>query len=534
MNMTPLSLDATLQAARAHLPVWVSWAPLAQVPIAFLAGLILTSLVALIALAQLRRIPPDAHWTERARRVYPARRALNLTLGLSALASLLLSIFSTGALFPLPPRGLAVAAALAAYLGGLGPAFLASRRIRQQPVRMRDWCRWLATSWLLLGSPLLIAAAAFALLPDELNVRAGTILLLAGGLLLWLLFGGPIQVARALGLVKPPSPRLSAAAETAAARVGTRPAAVYEIDLGRPNAAAWPPVGTLLVSREALAILDDEELAGLCAHELGHLSESRATSFARLLPGLLLLGLAALPVLGHTLGWPHLALLVLFFAMTVLQRLWRRMEQRSDRVAVENERDSGAFARAIEKGYELSLVPAVMSGKPAIHPHLYDRLLAAGVTPTYSRPKPPSQVILRLTWLGIGVPTAMAVFAIIDPSVLAQVIAPRSETAIHWRLALLPHSAWDLGNLARLRAGRGDNDSAIAFAQAATRLDASWPYYPADLAIYLARGGRCAEAEQAMTETNRRSNGREKSDVAAALGMARAACAPPQDTTHDE
>jgi hypothetical protein len=37
-------------------------------------------------------------------------------------------------------------------------------------------------------------------------------------------------------------------------------------------------------------------------------------------------------------------------------------------------------------------MPAGMPGKRQVHPHLYDRLLAAGVTPDYPRPKPPTSL----------------------------------------------------------------------------------------------------------------------------------------------
>jgi Zn-dependent protease with chaperone function len=497
-----MPLGEALAAARQHLPAWVCWAPLLYVPVAFLVGLILTSLVAIVAVFTLRRVPNDAHWTERARYAYPARKALNMTLWLSVLVSAALAAFCAGDLFPFSRKTLACGAGLAAFLGSIGPTLLASRRIRRRSFGLGEWCRWIATYWMLFGSPFLVAIAAFALLPAQLDAWALTVLALAAAALLSLLFGGAIRACQALGLVWPPSSRLSIVVEMAAVRVGTRPKAVYEIDLGQANGAALPLAGTLLVSRTALEILDDEELASLCAHELGHLSEPRIASIARVLPALLLLSLAALP----TVGWIRAAfpLLVLFFAMTFLHRMWRRMEQRSDRVALAQERASGVFARQLEKLYEFSLVPAVMSSRKTIHPHLYDRLLAAGVTPAYPRPKPPSTFLPRLAMLSVLVPAAGAAFVISDSSGLAAVIGRSSETAVEWRLALLPQTAGDLSNLARLRAARGDYDSAIVFTRAATYLDVCSSRYPAYLAIYLGRADRCAEAKQALVEARRR------------------------------
>jgi hypothetical protein len=40
-------------------------------------------------------------------------------------------------------------------------------------------------------------------------------------------------------------------------------------------------------------------------------------------------------------------------------------------------------------------MPAVMPGKRAVHPHLYDRMVASGVTPAYARPKAPSKLGLQ-------------------------------------------------------------------------------------------------------------------------------------------
>jgi hypothetical protein len=50
-----------------------------------------------------------------------------------------------------------------------------------------------------------------------------------------------------------------------------------------------------------------------------------------------------------------------------------------------------------------------MRGNNMVHPHLYDRMLAAGVTPDYPRPQPPG----RMAWPGWAVfliPGAMAVW----------------------------------------------------------------------------------------------------------------------------
>lgn len=88
------------------------------------------------------------------------------------------------------------------------------------------------------------------------------------------------------------------------------------------------------------------------------------------------------------------------------------MEERSDELGHAHEGETaGTYARALEKLYEANLMPVVGPAKE-VHPHLYDRMIAAGVTPDYPRPTPPpprdfmanlpSLVLLLLfgVWLG--------------------------------------------------------------------------------------------------------------------------------------
>lgn len=72
-------------------------------------------------------------------------------------------------------------------------------------------------------------------------------------------------------------------------------------------------------------------------------------------------------------------------------RLCRRMEERADRVACEHMHDAAAYASALERLHEHNLVPAVLGKGRKTHPDLYDRMTAAGVTPSYPRPDPPSR-----------------------------------------------------------------------------------------------------------------------------------------------
>ncbi len=79
----------------------------------------------------------------------------------------------------------------------------------------------------------------------------------------------------------------------------------------------------------------------------------------------------------------------LFIAWTLFLRLVHRMEIRADAMARQPETAAGTYARALAKIYEANLVPVVLGAKRRTHPELYDRLVAAGVTPEYPRPEAP-------------------------------------------------------------------------------------------------------------------------------------------------
>ena len=72
------------------------------------------------------------------------------------------------------------------------------------------------------------------------------------------------------------------------------------------------------------------------------------------------------------------------------------------------ERDTGTYARALARLYEDNLAPAVMP-KETTHPHLYDRLVAAGVTPDFPRPAAAAST----TWYGHILAGAMGLLAVV-------------------------------------------------------------------------------------------------------------------------
>ncbi len=164
----------------------------------------------------------------------------------------------------------------------------------------------------------------------------------------------------------------------------SRATAVRLLRISFAQAYAFPSGKKLLFTERLLELLSDEELASVCAHELGHLKESKLDQIKRHVHVLAFWPLIFMSPLCHRFGpLAFLALLVnAALVPRIYQKISQRLERRADALAKGNETDSGHYARALEKLYEDSLLPAVTASQKT-HPHLYDRMLAAGVTPEY-------------------------------------------------------------------------------------------------------------------------------------------------------
>jgi hypothetical protein len=186
-----------------------------------------------------------------------------------------------------------------------------------------------------------------------------------------------------------------------------------------------------------------------------------------------------------------------FLAVALLtllgRRLSRRLEGRADELSRAHEGAPGTYARALAKIYEVNLVPPVTAGRGATHPHLYGRLVAAGGAPDYERPKPPARGPFFLG-LGVSLLLALAGCAGIEAG---RYLLPAGEAGPCWSLALYGGGADDLARLAGARFERDDKEGAA-------ELDGRSVRHPANLAITLARLGRCDEAEAAADEARRR------------------------------
>ena len=178
------------------------------------------------------------------------------------------------------------------------------------------------------------------------------------------------------------------------------------------NAIAFVLERKIGVTDAALATLDDDQLAAVCAHEMAHLAEPRRVILARA-SGAFLLGLyialimaSVRPILGSFgpdgMLWGIIAaFLFLIVGVLLLKRLGRKMEIRADSHATGWEPSPGTYARALERIAQVNLVPAVMGSRRNVHPDLYDRMIQAGVTPDFPRPARPPRWAFVLGLAGL-------------------------------------------------------------------------------------------------------------------------------------
>jgi Zn-dependent protease with chaperone function len=481
------------------LPSWVGWVNLLYLPLAFVVSLVLQGLLAAVIAAAHDRAR-GRHWTERARRTFPlmsAGRALSLLLCLlfGGLAAV-----SAGPLSHLGPAFLVPALFAAVLAGSFWPSWRLRRHLRAVPPPASVWLRTYVFA-VLLGSPIYVALFLGCLFPPRVDVSVVVGLALGAVFVVFINVGGITRLGRWLGLLVPPSPRLARVAADAAAATGVRLRSVWLARLGFANAFALPLSRQVIVTEPATEIFDDPELMAVCAHELGHVGEGPWTRLSRMWVGLAVLSLAAVRPLYGSFGG---ALAVLVFACILVGLLlWpaiaRRLERRSDETAHRHEVEPGTYARALEKLYAQELMPAVGHGQGGSHPHLYDRLVAAGVTPEYPRPAPPPR------WLGAGV--FVGLYALMAPiaaaiGVVATLIShTQSPSLLHFSIGAFGRGSAALDQLAQVRwAKEHDLEAAIDLERLAAKLEPASGYYPMRVADYLALAGRCAESRPWVTE----------------------------------
>lgn len=221
-------------------------------------------------------------WSERARLAWPSRRTGRMATVVLGSPAFLAFARSRSGLQVLPPTMLMVAASAVAFWGVLETVIRRESRLNPAYALTPSAARAARISWLLILGPIFLVTIVVAcILPDLLNKTAVTILftiaLGVGSYLAW----GWAALMRILGVIRPASDRLRSVVERTAEKAGVFPRAVVQVGLPMANAFAFTLEGKLGVTDATLAVLDDEELAAVCAHELAHLREPRRVVWAR-------------------------------------------------------------------------------------------------------------------------------------------------------------------------------------------------------------------------------------------------------------
>jgi hypothetical protein len=217
-------------------------------------------------------------------------------------------------------------------------------------------------------------------------------------------------------------------------------AQVFEVELSSANAFAYPGAQIICFTTAAVEGLTPKQLTAIAAHELEHVRESRALraiwSMAYALPPLFIPALPRSPANGLVLG------MVLFVLCALAYRsLSGRLEQHADSAATKNGQDEGQYALALERLYELNLLPAVTYVRQT-HPHLYDRLIASGSTPAFPRPRPPPlwPGLLSISFV-LLCSVSLGVAQIVLTTRLAAGLDLRNDAQLNWAVALEGASA---------------------------------------------------------------------------------------------
>ena len=333
----------------------------------------------------------DEVWFERARYLFPFRKAVSLLFTLQLISGAILSGLIQNRLGLDGDRWFMPTSIAGLIVGSFYSLYLIHRRVGGECPTFATWLvEFGSISLLRLLFGLLAIGVGFLLAPymsPALAWSAAWIiayLVSVAGLSLWFL-----RVLRRL--VSAP-PELVSRANSIAKQLGIEsPSEVLVLKLRSANAFAMPIIRKVVVTSRLLTELTPGEVDSILAHELGHLGEERADTIKRVLVGLTVIpaiyfavfNIDNLPILIASL---MVAFLILRFSSSLSQGL----EKRADSIALKSQAEPGAYATALLKLYQVNLVPAVLRRKARrTHPDLYDRMVSAGAVPPFARPRPP-------------------------------------------------------------------------------------------------------------------------------------------------
>ncbi len=484
------------------LPRWVGYAGIVFPIAALVMSYVTTAL--LIRVAGIgHRVPAAAEtWVERARLTFPARRvaALNALLQMPVWANI--AMVYGNAVSRLPMSVVAFASGMLACCGALRARYGFEKRLRSDLPTFAFWLRGQLAVLLFATFPFVFFVLLALLLPPYMPGRIALLLTAAVGTTLATGLGAGVPFCRLLGLARPASDRLRQIVQEAMARTGVSLRSCFELRTDIANAFALPLAHSIGVTSGALSLLSDEELTLICCHELGHVTELKRRSLVRLLLVAYLLAPIVFQFELHQFAFFLAALAV---AVILWRRISRRGEAAADEYAHRAERNPSDYARALEKLYQHNLVPVVLAKKGTSHPHLYDRMVAAGLTPAYPRPAPPPRSLLALATMG-----AIAAVLSLAPwraHVFVRRYWPASERCHRVSLSLLGGNSWELGELGAAYYMRQEYAEASTLYGSASGLREQSAFYPAMQSLSLVGARRCDEAKRAASIAHGRLSG---------------------------
>ena len=345
----------------------------------------------------------SAHWTERARLLWPVRRGAGTTAWVLPFGFGFLQACSDGEL-----SLESVAAAIAAWLGAVLGGYPLVKEILPR-LLFRQWLRLAIFGWSSWIVSVVLWVGACLLMPLKLDWRC--VAIVAGFIGLSFLKGFARRRALGLaGVALPGDDRIKDIISRTAVRMGLRLPRVWLLDVPMANAWALQLYNELMFTKRLMEICSDEEVEAICAHEFAHLAESKAAVITRVVGSFVYVPFLFLRPAIHAYGDGGLWLLLLAVALLYPLRtiVGRQMERRADKFALQQQSAAGVYARALEKLCQENQTP-VASGGGGTHPDLYDRLVAAGVQPDYPRPKAPERWSAAhfAVWIGLVVLIAM-------------------------------------------------------------------------------------------------------------------------------
>lgn len=253
----------------AMLPFWIRSGPWLILP-AQMA--VLGALLALggwwLGAWTLRGLDPAAHWTERARSVYPLRRRLgNMTWLAMVLAPIIVAVglprffgVDLGAL----SASLALLTVLTSAVGALLVACAAERRLMGRDRPYGHYVRDVVAYGVATSGSTLFAFVLAGVEPSGLTVWAAFALVLQLAVIALVASGRHGTLLRVMGLLRPMPANDQAALDEAVRRTGVRVRASAQLRVGLANAVVFPSGRAVWISEKASEVLThDEKIAVL-------------------------------------------------------------------------------------------------------------------------------------------------------------------------------------------------------------------------------------------------------------------------------